>query len=494
MIPTAGEPARTPRAVRSHLTKPLVQVLAAAAVVAGLDAAGLFATTPLWAILTAQLGAAAVYQLVVHLSRSMPDARRMHLRVASRMLLIAQFMYLTGWGAAMCVTFVVVGAEQLEEFGPRSWRAVTGWIAVALAAGQTLVAMGVYPTILAGRQSIGVAVTGMLSVAFVVRHLAQITAQRLQATEEQLRAQQRDAHTRQRFAALVTDTSDVILVVDAQGTVTYATPSVGDLTGVTCDQVVCSDLARLVGDDFAVDWRAALDASRRTRSAGRRDLMLRGRDGQRRVWSVALRDLTGEDAVAGVVVNARDVTAEREWQQRVHHIAYHDALTGIPNRHAFMERLHELGDRRHAGGAAALLFADVDAFKAVNDVYGHAAGDAILTEVARRFRAVVPSGNLVARIAGDEFAAVFTGPDARLAAERARNELAAAMAAQPVAVGDAEEIPITVSVGLAAGSGKECDRLLTLADADMYDVKRRGRRLVSNRTVIGDATCPARRA
>jgi diguanylate cyclase (GGDEF)-like protein len=155
--------------------------------------------------------------------------------------------------------------------------------------------------------------------------------------------------------------------------------------------------------------------------------------------------------------------------------ALHDELTGLPNRALFWEHLShrlELADRRKTG--FAVLFLDVDDFKAVNDTLGHAAGDQLLTDVASRLRSSLRSGDTAARVGGDEFVVlvdrVVTKEAALVVAERLNEALRA-----PYDIGPDRRIA-TTSIGVAVGPSKlmTADDVVAAADAAMYDAKRRG--------------------
>jgi two-component system cell cycle response regulator len=174
---------------------------------------------------------------------------------------------------------------------------------------------------------------------------------------------------------------------------------------------------------------------------------------------------------------ARNQIRRKHYQERLRadldrslELAVTDPLTGLRNRRYV--RRHLEGVLR--GSAASVLLLDVDRFKAINDTLGHAAGDAVLREVAERIRAHLRSADVVARYGGEEFLVVMSGApaeDAMMVAERLR----AAIGSMPIAAHGAD-LRVTVSVGVAAvGTGAQADGTIAAADAALYRAKKAGR-------------------
>jgi diguanylate cyclase (GGDEF)-like protein len=168
------------------------------------------------------------------------------------------------------------------------------------------------------------------------------------------------------------------------------------------------------------------------------------------------------------------VTKLRRLQDQLHHQAYHDPLTDLPNRALFMERVREEIASRQA--AVAVLFVDLDDFKIVNDSLGHSVGDALLVSVAGRPRACVRPQDVVARLGGDEFAIMLPGVDETpIDAEHVATRILRAFNA-PLEAGD-ERVSIHLSIGIADtwSSGGDGDRLIRDADVAMYHAKSTGK-------------------
>jgi diguanylate cyclase (GGDEF)-like protein/PAS domain S-box-containing protein len=172
---------------------------------------------------------------------------------------------------------------------------------------------------------------------------------------------------------------------------------------------------------------------------------------------------------------AIDVTARHRSEERLAHLAFHDSLTALPNRGVVEDRLgRDLARARRTGEPVAALYIDLDHFKLVNDSLGHAAGDQVLVEVAKRVRAVVRADDLLARLGGDEFMLVCGGLDGA-AAERVADKILAVLDESLVVEG--EEFQIGASIGIAVGprDGDTAADLLKHADTAMYQAKRSGR-------------------
>ncbi|WP_165982833.1 putative bifunctional diguanylate cyclase/phosphodiesterase [Dankookia rubra] len=178
----------------------------------------------------------------------------------------------------------------------------------------------------------------------------------------------------------------------------------------------------------------------------------------------------------GWVATYEDITERRRAEAQIAYMAHHDALSGLPNRILFRDRLEqELRRLESQGGWLAVLCLDLDNFKNVNDTLGHPAGDLLLQVVAQRLRGCVRDGEMVARLSGDEFAVLQPTPDQPLAAQALAERLVRALSA-PYEI-DGHRVVISASVGaaLAPADGHDADDLLKKADVALYRAKADGR-------------------
>ncbi|NHC45717.1 putative bifunctional diguanylate cyclase/phosphodiesterase [Motilibacter aurantiacus] len=280
-------------------------------------------------------------------------------------------------------------------------------------------------------------------------------------------------HDERRFTALVENASDVTVLLDASGTVAYASPSARSVHGRHPEQMVGLAFEEALARDVHPDDLAAAVTTMRAvlgGGGGPTSLHVRAVDGaggwREMEWLVA--DHRADPVLGGVVVTARDVTEQRRLERALREQALHDQLTGLANRGLLTERLQRA---RGEGRAVAVLYCDVDGFKPVNDRFGHEQGDRALQETARRLVAAAGARATVARLGGDEFAVLLpdAGEEAGLEVGR---RLVAAMAV-PVELPGSGTARLGVSVGLAAELPLDED-LLVAADIAMYAAKAGG--------------------
>jgi diguanylate cyclase (GGDEF)-like protein/PAS domain S-box-containing protein len=181
-----------------------------------------------------------------------------------------------------------------------------------------------------------------------------------------------------------------------------------------------------------------------------------------------------------IVVVVHDITERKQLLDNLQHMAHFDELTSLPNRALFFDRLRRsLADARRHGSGFALLFVDLDGFKAVNDAYGHHFGDQLLNEVARRMEQCVRESDTVARMGGDEFAIILgdvnDADDARLVAQKIINSLSTSLSL------DGKECHVGASIGISLypQDGENSESMLTNADSAMYSAKSKGKNTYS---------------
>jgi diguanylate cyclase (GGDEF)-like protein/PAS domain S-box-containing protein len=278
-----------------------------------------------------------------------------------------------------------------------------------------------------------------------------------------------------RFRSLVHNSSDVITIVETDGRVSYQSSSIERVFGYEPHEVVGRDLrtwlhprtsaellAFLASPSFGADG-SALVSSR-----------VRHRDGSVRDVETTVTDMVDDPGVRGLVLNSRDVSERVALETELRTRAWHDPLTGLPNRSLFIDRVDAaLALAREHGQVLAVAFLDLDDFKSINDKLGHAAGDILLTLMGERLIDCLRPEDTVARFGGDEFALLFEADDL-LGADAVTRRIIAELE-HPFRICD-EEVYARASIGLALGGhGETSDSLLSGADTAMYVAKGRGK-------------------
>jgi diguanylate cyclase (GGDEF)-like protein/PAS domain S-box-containing protein len=277
---------------------------------------------------------------------------------------------------------------------------------------------------------------------------------------------------------MVQYSTDMITLLGTDLRVVYQSPAVQLILGRSASSFLGGSLADIVHPDDVPLAQAQLAKVLTGGLASTSEFEVRAahRDGQWRTINVVITNLFDEPDVGAIVLNSRDVTDRHTLEQELNHQAFHDTLTGLANRALFFDRLsHAMDKGDRTENPVAVLFLDLDDFKAVNDSFGHPAGDDLLVEVAKRIRSATRPSDTVARFGGDEFAVLVetgTMPEAAKAvAERITESLT------PTFRMLANDFAMRASIGIAIAQGKKVtpDDLLRDADLAMYVAKRNGK-------------------
>jgi diguanylate cyclase (GGDEF)-like protein/PAS domain S-box-containing protein len=284
------------------------------------------------------------------------------------------------------------------------------------------------------------------------------------------------ADQEERFRALAQYGADLVSVLDRDGIVRYQSPSITSILGRDPGEVVGHPLSSLLHVDDGHNVERLIEGAIRGQGTPyRAELRMLHEDGGWRIVEAVAVNLMDNPRVRGVVVTSRDVTDRKHLAEQLSHMAFHDSLTGLPNRALYMDRLaHALKRTQRSGESVAVLFIDLDGFKRVNDTLGHDAGDALLKIAAERVRTSVRPADTVARLGGDEFTIVLDGADADAAGIVARR--LATRLAEPVPL-EGQLVTIGASIGVSVKDhpADQPDDLLRRADAAMYQAKQAGK-------------------
>ena len=287
-----------------------------------------------------------------------------------------------------------------------------------------------------------------------------------------------DAHRQKseaRFRSLVGNATDLITVLDADGVVTYQSPSIEPVLGYSPEETEGRRFDRLLAAADLPRFAQILSGHAEGTETIAMECSLLHADGRLLQFEVRVTDLLEDEHVGGLVLNSRDISERKAFEEQLSHQAFHDPVTGLANRALFADRVaHALVGTHRTGVQLAVLFIDLDDFKTVNDSLGHQAGDSVLFEVARRLEQAVRPADTVARFGGDEFAILLDEVDSSdevaMIADRVIDALE-----QPVAL-EGKEVYARASVGICMSDedlqAQDPEEFLRNADLAMYMAKR----------------------
>ncbi len=304
-----------------------------------------------------------------------------------------------------------------------------------------------------------------------------ITASEISAQKHaQLKLEQSEA----RFRSLVQHASDLVAVVDADQVISWISPSSSRVLGIPAGDVVTRSVLDISHPESRHEMMAVLETATENelgRASEATELQLLRSDGTVRIVEVTATNLFAEPAVGGLVLNAHDVTERKTLEEDLRYQALHDDLTGLANR-VMLRNL--IGDAMEANDNIAVIIADLDDFKTINDGLGHSIGDDLLTNLASRLVASVRDVDTVARLGGDEFAILVTDIAQRTGVIAIAQRVLQVIQ-DPIDV-SGRQIRLNASVGIAFASDVEQpapETMIRSADLAMYGAKKRGKARVT---------------
>lgn len=277
-------------------------------------------------------------------------------------------------------------------------------------------------------------------------------------------------------AAVFETISEGLFVLSSEGIFTSANPAFTSLTGYTLDEIIGKSPeeflhARRHSDNFYK--KLVFEANGHWKG----ETWYRRKSGELfPVWE-SMRAITEKGGeISHYVASIADITPLRRAEEKINHLAYHDPLTGLPNRMLFNERLdHIISSNDRKNCLVAVMFIDLDGFKSINDTLGHSTGDLLLQTVASRLQVVLRSSDTVARLGGDEFVVIIDDLEKREVANILSQKLLHALI-EPMEI-SGERVGISGSIGIAIypHDGKDRQALMQAADTAMYNAKSLGK-------------------
>jgi len=292
-----------------------------------------------------------------------------------------------------------------------------------------------------------------------------------------LRIKQTKHESEAHFVALVRQSSDLIAITDSYGIIRFISPSVQNLLGYDFNQLkMTSWLDLLHPDDQNRGHLFFQDTLQKAGADGLIEWRVRRYDQSWMHAETVASNRLDDPIILGIILNSRDISERRALENQIWQQAHYDSLTQLANRVLFQDRLeHAIKRVRRNQQPLAVMFLDLDNFKAINDNLGHSVGDQLLVDIARRLVHCTRDCDTVARLGGDEFAILieetFSFEDLTQLAERIIETLCILFKLEK------EDMLVTVSIGIAIDNGdQEINELLSNADRAMYAAKSRGKK------------------
>lgn len=340
--------------------------------------------------------------------------------------------------------------------------------------GQLTAAAG---TMAAGRRDIALPETSYGDIAILTRAFRDMQVQ-VTEREEYLENEIKRRTARLKLANSVFDhSSEGVVISDADGNILSVNPAFTTITGYAAEEAIGQSTRLLKSDRHDDGFYRRMWSALNENGHWQGEIWNRRKNGEAYLeWLTINKVAADDDSGASYVAVFSDITELQRKDERIRHLAYHDALTDLPNRILLTDRLqHAIVRGRREDTRLALMFIDLDRFKIINDTQGHEIGDLLLIELARRFKDKLRAMDTVARMGGDEFVVLLENmPTETLAADIASDLIRTA--AQPMQIrGNLVQVSASVGIALCPDDGKEASELMKHADTAMYAAKTAGR-------------------
>ncbi|HXP98228.1 MAG TPA: diguanylate cyclase [Telmatospirillum sp.] len=281
----------------------------------------------------------------------------------------------------------------------------------------------------------------------------------------------------QLLAGVFTHANEGIMIIDAHGVIVEVNDGFTRITGYAREDVSGRNPRLFISDQYPEEFHVAIRRAVIKTGFWKGEIWNRRQNNE--VYAAMLTASVVQDASGAIqnfIVLFTDITPLKEHQRQLEHMAHFDALTDLPNRSLLADRLQQaMAQTQRRGSSLAVAYLDLDGFKAVNDDYGHAFGDALLTGVSRRLKSALREGDTLARIGGDEFVALLVDLDRPDDWKPVLDRLLRA-AADPISVsGTIVVISASIGVAIFPNDGVDADLLLRHADQAMYLAKQAGK-------------------
>ncbi|HZG16151.1 MAG TPA: EAL domain-containing protein [Candidatus Bathyarchaeia archaeon] len=289
------------------------------------------------------------------------------------------------------------------------------------------------------------------------------------------RAERQLEESEQRYRSLFAHNPDAVFSIDARGMVTSVNPAVQTILGYNPEDIVDKPFFSFISQEEQLKTLRYLRWVRQGTTQNF-EVKVTHKDGHLIMLHVNLVPIVIDEATVGYFGIAKDVTERRRAEETIHHLAFHDALTDLPNRRLFKERLAaQLQKSQSTGKQLCVMFLDLDRFKIMNDTLGHDVGDRLLVRVAQDLKECLSSHGTLARMGGDEFTILLPEIDDEAMAVEVASDILQVFT-KPFEIGE-HRLHITTSIGIAISpkDGTDVDTLMKNADVAMYRAKEQGK-------------------
>jgi diguanylate cyclase (GGDEF)-like protein/PAS domain S-box-containing protein len=376
-----------------------------------------------------------------------------------------------------CYVWLIAAArEQLR--GNAAERQAATALGTALVQGMPYVAMLVSFLVLVYVESSSMSspATAMTVIIFALTLLVMLRQGVMSRDDALLRERRAAGIVEARYASLIKNASDVIMIADVDGRLRFVSPSAERTFAMNPDELVGRNLLEFWGEADRERLAAFLAevASTQGRSVGPVEVVV-GNGARRSTLESVGSNLLDDPAIAGLALNFRDVSERKALEEQLRQLAFHDPLTLLANRSLFRNRVqHALALAQRSRQRVAVMFLDLDNFKNVNDSLGHDAGDRLLQAAAQRLVKSTRPSDTVARLGGDEFAILLEGIAESTDVERVAATITRSFD-EPLQL-DGADTWMAASIGIAFSEpGDDTEQLLRNADIAMYNAKAAGK-------------------
>ena len=299
----------------------------------------------------------------------------------------------------------------------------------------------------------------------------------LQAIIRDITERKRHEEQVNKLTSIMEQTADIIIVTDPKGNIEYVNPAFEATTGFTASEVIGKNPNILSSGKYHKEFYAHMWHTILAGETYSNIMINRRKDGSlyyEEKTITPIKDQSGN--ITHFVSTAKDISERMQVQERLQHIAHHDALTDLPNRNLFLDRLQQALTRaRWHDRLVAVMFMDLDRFKNINDTLGHTSGDQLLLQLSERLNRTVRDGDTIARFGGDEFAILLDDIDSDSHISSVAQKILDTLA-RPFRINN-QDLYITASIGISIypGDGEDSETLLRNADVAMYRAKDLGK-------------------